>query len=544
MNRLLFCAAILLAITSCQSKDDKYKASVPDIQKKVEAYQSFKLTSNLDSLSQNQKKMLPLLFEVADIMDDLFWQQAWGNKEALLRKIDNEYLKKYTKINYGPWDRLNDNKPFIEGIGPKPEGAGFYPIDMQKEEFEQLDNHNKNSQYTILERNKKGELLVIPYHEKWKNELQRAAKLLNEAAGFAKNEGFKKYLKERAVALTTSDYYKSDMLWMDMKDNLIDFVVGPIETYEDGLFGTKAAFEAYLLIKDQKWSAQLKRFVALLPDIQASLPVDEAYKSETPGSDSDLGVYDAIYYAGDCNAASKTIAINLPNDPDVQMKKGSRKLQLKNSMRAKFEKILVPISDILIAPSQRQYIDFDAFFENTMFHEVAHGLGIKKTLDGKGTVREALKETASAIEESKADILGLYIVTKLAEDSILKDKDLMTNYVTFMAGIFRSVRFGAGNAHGQANMIRFNYFLERNAFSRDAESGTYKINFDKMKQAMNDLSNELLVMQGDGDYEKAKEMIKTSGIIHPDLQSDLDRVNKAGIPVDIVFEQGPRILGL
>jgi hypothetical protein len=544
MEKVLFFLIALFAITSCQTNKETYTAAIPNVKEKAEAYQTFKLTTDLDALSANQKKMLPLLFEVADIMDNLFWQQSWGNKKSLMRKIDNQHLKEYTKINYGPWDRLNNNKPFIKGIGPKPQGAGFYPVDMQKEEFEQLDNHEKNSQYTILERNEKGELLVIPYHEKWKQELTKASKLLNQAAELAEDEGFRKYLTERAKALTTSDYYKSDLQWMEMKDNLIDFVVGPIETYEDGLMGIKTAFEAYILIKDMEWSAQLERFAALLPEIQSNLPVDEAYKAEKPGSDSDLGVYDAIYYAGDCNAASKTIAINLPNDPDVQMKKGSRKLQLKNSMRAKFENILVPISKILIDPSQRQYIDFDAFFENTMFHEVAHGLGIKETLDGKGTVREALKETASAIEESKADILGLYIVTQLAENGELKNKDLMTNYVTFMAGIFRSVRFGAGSAHGKANMIRFNYFLEKEAFTRDDESGTYKINFGKMKQAMNDLSNEILVLQGDGNYSKAVEMIKTLGIINSDLQADLDRVNEAGIPVDIVFEQGPEVLGL
>lgn len=544
MEKVLFFFIALYTITSCQPSQETYNSSVPDIKEKVEAYESFKLDADLGSLSANQKKMLPLLFEVADIMDNLFWQQAWGNKKALLRKIDNKHLKEYTKINYGPWDRLNNNQPFIEGIGAKPEGANFYPADMQREEFEQLNNHQKSSQYTVLERDKEGKLIVIPYHEKWKDELKRAAQLIKQAAKLAENEGFKNYLIARAKALTTSDYYKSDLRWMEMKDNLIDFVVGPIETYEDGLLGTKTAFEAYILIKDTEWSEQLKRFAAMLPEIQSNLPVDEAYKAEKPGSDSDLGVYDAIYYAGDCNAASKTIAINLPNDPDVQMKKGSRKLQLKNSMRAKFENILVPISEILIDPSQRQYIDFDAFFENTMFHEVAHGLGIKETLDGKGTVREALKETASAIEESKADILGLYIVTQLAENGKLKNKDLMTNYVTFMAGIFRSVRFGAASAHGKSNMIRFNYFLEKEAFTREAESGTYKINFDKMKQAMNELSNEILVMQGDGDYEKAKEMINTLGVINSGLQSDLDRVNKAGIPVDIVFEQGPGVLGL
>ncbi|WP_291857610.1 Zn-dependent hydrolase [Marinilabilia sp.] len=542
MKRFLPVLLALTLLSACQNK--KYEAAIPNIAEKVEAYETFKLTTDLSILSSNQKEMLPLLFEAANIMDDLFWKQTWGDKDTFLSKIEDPELRRYAEINYGPWDRLNNHQPFIKGIGPKPAGARLYPADMTMKEFEQLPNHNKSNQYTLIERGDNGKLFIVPYHKKWEEELSLAAGLLHQAAEMAESEGFKKYLNARANALLSGDYYKSDMYWMEMKDNLIDFVVGPIETYEDQLLGIKTAFEAYILIKDTAWSARLERFAALLPRLQENLPVDETYKTETPGSDSDLNVYDAIFYAGDCNAASKTIAINLPNDPDVQMKKGSRKLQLKNSMRAKFEKILVPISQIVIHPSQRQYIDFDAFFENTMFHEVAHGLGIKETLDGKGTVREALKETASSIEESKADILGLYIVTRLAESGELKDKDLMTNYVTFMAGIFRSVRFGAASAHGEANMIRFNYFLKKGAFSKDNDSNTYLIDFEKMKQAMNELSEEILVLQGDGDYQKALEMIALMGNINPELQSDLDRINNAGIPVDIVFEQGPGVVGL
>lgn len=542
MKRFLPVLFALTLLSSCQN--NKYEAAIPNVAEKVEAYETVKLKTNLNILSPSQKEMLSLLFEAANIMDDLFWKQAWGDKDTFLSKIEDPELRRYAKINYGPWDRLNNHQPFIKGIGPKPAGAKFYPTDMTMEEFEQLPNHDKTNQYTLIERDENGKLAIVPYHEKWEKELSLAAELLNRAAELAESEGFKKYLKERANALLSGDYYKSDMYWMEMKDNLIDFVVGPIETYEDQLLGTKTAFEAYILIKDTVWSARLERFAALLPRLQENLPVDHAYKKETPGSDSDLNVYDVIYYAGDCNAASKTIAINLPNDPDVQMKKGSRKLQLKNSMRAKFEKILVPISQVVIHPSQRKYIDFEAFFENTMFHEVAHGLGIKETLNGKGTVREALKETASSIEESKADILGLYIVTQLAESGDLKDKDLMTNYVTFMAGIFRSVRFGAASAHGKANMIRFNYFLQKGAFSKDSDSNTYRINFEKMKQAMNELSEEILLLQGDGDYKKALEMIANLGNISPELQTDLNRINNAGIPVDIVFEQGPEVVGL
>ena len=544
MKNLSALFIVIVTMLGCQSRQNRLEPSIPDLKQRLNAYQTVPLKTDLSGLSASQKEMLLLLFEVANIMDELFWQQAWGDKNILLNNIKDNDLKRYVKINYGPWDRLNNNEPFIKGIGPKPAGARFYPEDMTKEEFQQLSNHNKGSLYTVIERNDQGKLVVIPYSQKWKKELTKASELLLEASELAESEGFKRYLKERAKALLTNDYYKSDLAWMEMKDNLIDFVVGPIETYEDGLMGAKAAFEAYLLIKDTVWSARLNHFAQFLPQLQKDLPVDDKYKTEMPGSDSDLNAYDVIYYAGDCNAGSKTIAINLPNDPDVQIKKGSRKLQLKNSMRAKFDQILVPISQLLIDPDQRQYIDFNAFFENTMFHEVAHGLGIKTTINGKGTVREALKETASAIEEGKADILGLYIITHLTEMGELDNKDLRTNYVTFMASIFRSVRFGAASAHGKANMIRFNYFLEKKAFTRNPQDGTYKVDFEKMKEAMQQLSKEILVLQGEGDYEKAKRMLDELGVITPQLKKDLDRINDANIPVDIVFEQGPKVIGL
>jgi hypothetical protein len=281
----------------------------------------------------------------------------------------------------------------------------------------------------------------------------------------------------------------------------------------------------------------------MLPELQEGLPVDKEYKKDVPGSDADINAYDVIYYAGDCNAASKTIAINLPNDEEVHIKIGSRKLQLKNAMKAKFDKILVPISDILIDPEQRKHITFNAFFENTMFHEVGHAMGIKNTINGKGTVREALKEQYSAIEEGKADIMGLYLVTKLYEMGELTEGEVMDNYVTFFAGIFRSSRFGTASSHGKANMMRFNYFQEEGAFTRNDE-GIYTINFDKMQEAMISLMKKILYIQGDGDYETAKEWVEAEAMVNPMLQKDLDRLNASDIPVDIVFEQGINVVGL
>ena len=515
----------------------------PEAQALLSKYTSFRLTTDLSVLSEAECRMIPHLIAAAHEMDAVFWQQAYGDKDALLASIDDPALKRFAEINYGPWDRLNNNAPFIDGVGPKPPGANFYPKNMTKEEFESAaaEDPALKSLYTVVVRDEDEQLRPVPYHEAYAPNMKAASEHLRAAAALAEEPGLKRYLELRAEALLTSDYQPSDLAWMDMKDNTLDVVIGPIETYEDQLFGYKAAAETFLLVKDREWSERLARYAALLPMLQEGLPVPPEYKQETPGTDSDLNAYDALYYAGDANAGSKTIAINLPNDEEVQLQKGTRRLQLKNSMRAKFDKILVPISEVLIAEDQRDHVTFDAFFGNTMFHEVAHGLGIKNTLDGAGTVRQALREHASALEEGKADILGLYMVTKLKEAGEL-DVDLMDNYVTFLAGIFRSVRFGASSAHGRANMIRFNFFKEMGAFERDDATGTYRVHFDRMTDAMNALSEKILRFQGDGDYEGVAAFVARYAQVGPELQADLDRLSEAGIPVDIVFEQGLSVL--
>ncbi len=507
-------------------------------------YTSFELTTDLSVLSENECRMLPHLFAAGDQMESIFWKQAYGDRDALLASIDDPALREYAKINYGPWDRIGGNAPFIDGVGDKPAGANMYPRDMTREEFEAAAAADPTlaDLYTVVVRDADETLKAIPYHEAFAEEMQRASEELLAAAEYADDPGLKEYLTLRAEALLTSDYQASDMAWMDMKNNRIEVVVGPIETYEDALFGYKAAAETFVLVKDMSWSERLSRYAQLLPALQEGLPVPDEYKQETPGTDSDLNAYDAIYYAGDTNAGSKTIAINLPNDEEVQLAKGTRRLQLKNSMQAKFDKILVPISEVLIAEDQREFITFDAFFGNTMFHEVAHGLGIKNTLDGSNTVRGALKEHASALEEGKADILGLYMVSELMDSGELEG-DIRDNMVTFLAGIFRSVRFGASSAHGRANMIRFNYFLEMGAFTRDEATGTYSADYDKMIEAMNALTEKILRFQGDGDYEGVAAFVEEYARVPQQLQTDLDRLADAGIPVDIVFEQGLAVVG-
>ncbi|WP_392344060.1 Zn-dependent hydrolase [Pseudoalteromonas prydzensis] len=511
---------------------------------RLDIYTDFSLTTDLSHLSDNQKALVAKLIDASKIMDDLFWRQAFGeNKASFLAKINDPKVQKFADINYGPWDRLNGDEAFLSGYEEKTAGAQFYPADMTKEELNKSDVTDKNGLYSVIKRDDSGKLYSVAYSIEYAQALEKAANLLREASKLADDKEFANYLNLRADALQNDDYQASDFAWMDMKNNPIDVVIGPIETYEDQLFGYRAAFESYVLVKDLAWSERLAKFAAFLPELQKGLPVDDKYKQEVPGSDADLNAYDVVYYAGHSNAGSKTIAINLPNDEQVQLEKGTRRLQLKNAMRAKFDKILVPIADQLIVPEQRKHITFDAFFANTMFHEVAHGLGIKNTITDKGTVRQSLQEHASALEEGKADILGLYMVEQLLKKGEITEGTLEDYYITFMAGIFRSVRFGASSAHGKANMIRFNFFAQEGAFSKN-EQGLYSVNMEKMGQAMAKLSRLILTLQGDGDYQKVDQLIATHGDIKAELAKDLEKLSQANIPVDVTFKQGKDVLGL
>jgi len=517
---------------------------LPKFNERLDIYKEVTLSADLSHLSANQKQMLALLIDASKIMDDLFWQQAFSqDKKAFLASIKDEKVRRFAEINYGPWDRLDGDKVFLTQNNAKAHGAEFYPKDMTKAEFEQATLTNKDGLYSVIARNDEGKLITIAYSEMYSDEINRAAAILEKAASFADDKEFANYLTMRAEALRTDNYQASDFAWMDMKNNPIDVVIAPIENYEDQLYGYRAAFEAYVLIKDLSWSEKLAKYAQYLPELQKELPVPKKYKAEVPGSDADLNAYDVIYYGGHSNAGSKTIAINLPNDEQVQLKKGTRRLQLKNAMRAKFDTIMLPIADTLIVPEQRKNVTFTGFFANTMFHEVAHGLGIKNTLNSKGTVRQSLKEHASALEEGKADILGLYMIRQLLEKDAISEGKLEEYYTTFMAGIFRSVRFGASSAHGKANMVRFNYFKENGAFTRN-EQGLYSINVDKMTAAIDSLSKLILTLQGNGDYQGVDDLVASKGVIGESLAADLARLETANIPVDIVFKQGKQVLGL
>ena len=544
MKKLFISLATVSAVilSSCCGNKEKEETPKTEMQQLVESYAPVKLTTDLSILSEKERAMLPILIQISEIMDELFWQQSFGDK-SVLDTISDQYIREFAMIQYGAWNRLDCEKTFVPGFGEKPKGANFYPADMTKEEFEALQDPAKESLYTIIRRDENGALKVIPYREAYAEKLAVVDSLMGEAIALAEDAGLKNYLEKRREAFRTDDYFESDMAWMDMKDSKIDFVVGPIENYEDALYGYKTAYEAFILVKDEKWSNDLAKYTKMLPELQTLLPCDPKYKQEVPGTESDLNVYDVIYYAGDCNSASKTIAINLPNDERVQLAKGSRRLQLKNAMNAKFEKILMPIAEQLVAEEQLDNVKFDAFFSNVCFHEVAHGLGIKNTVSGKGNLRQALKEQYSGWEEAKADICGLFITQTLIEKGEMTGITVEDAYVTFIAGILRSVRFGATEAHGIANMMCFNYMEDHEAFTRN-EQGKYIIDVEKAKEAMKTWSAMILEIEGEGGYDRAKEYAAQNGNIRPSLQKDLDIIAGANIPVDIRCEQGIEVLGL
>jgi hypothetical protein len=502
-----------------------------------------RLVADTATLTARERRMLPLLIDAAREMHAVYWIQVIGPRDSVLGSIADSTTRRLAEVEVGPWDRLDGNAPFVPGVGPKPAGANFYPRDMTKAEFERAVQgggahaDSLKSWYTMVRRNASGALVAIPYSRYFAAANERAAAKLRAAAALADDPGLRRYLQLLTTALVTDHYRPSDMAWMDMKRNRLDIVLGPIENYEDELLGYKTAAEAFVLIKDPAWSRRLAKFAGMLPGLQRGIPVPEQYKRERPGTDADLNAYDVVYVAGQANAGGKTIAINLPNDEEVQLKKGTRRLQLKNAVRAKFDRILVPIARELIVADQVPRITFDAFFENVMFHEVAHGLGIKNTIDGKGTVRAALKERHSALEEGKADILGLYMLRQLNAQGEMGRESIDDNYVTFLASLFRSVRFGAADAHGRANMVAFNFLQRLGAFTREPD-GKYRVNVARMRAASDSLSRRILVLQGDGDYAGVGALYSEFGKIDPTLQADLDRLKAKGIPVDIVYDEG------
>jgi hypothetical protein len=553
---IVFISIIALFIYGCDSstvedvttdgQETDLTIEMPElnIQEKVAEYAKVELSIDLSGLSDNQKEIIKLLMQVSDIMDEIYWEQTYGDKEELFANITDPDTIAFLEINYGPWDRLNGNEPIIEEYGKKPIGSNLYPNDIKYLPFINMKFEDKLSMYTLLRRNDAGDLYTIPYNKAFNDQLSEAAELMKKAAEICDNESFKKFLELRAEAFLSDDYYESDLAWMDISDSKIDFIVGPIESEEDRFINTKTAYEAYLLVNDYEWSEKLKGYLGLVPDLIKAIPSEDKYKNNIVGSASDIGVYDAIYYSGMSNSGGKSISINHPKDGRILMEKGNKKLQFKNVMKAKFDKILYPIAEQVIDESQLQHVKFDAFFENNLFYEIADGLKVNNTLNNNGSVKDALKDCYNTMNAMHADVQRMLFITKVDEMGKHDDKDLMDNYVTFVCDIFRSVRFGTSHYQGEGNMITFNLLMEKGALILNEETGKYKIDSDKMKASLEELANTSLVIKCDGNYEAAQEIINDKGKLPESLIKALNTISNAGIPRDVVFDQGPEVLGL
>ena len=541
--QLTIIVIIIVFLGACAETPSTEDTAQVDIEQRISEFKTVKLTFFVNQLNERQQKMIPLLIKAAEEIDAIFWMQTYGNKNELLKNISDKNIRKFIHINYGPWARLEGNMPFLENAGNKPPGANLYPKDIKYLEFVNMKYEDKYSPYTLIRRSG-DELTAIPYHDAYKKRLEKAHDYILQAAEICPADDFKNYLKLQADALISDNYYASDTAWLNMTENTIDFIIGPVESSEDNFLNIKTAYEAYLCVKDKSATAELQRIIRLLPELQRNLPVDSIYKSEIPGSQTGMGVYQVIYYAGLANAGVKMISISHPKNTQVLVEKGSRKLHFSNTMYAKFDHILYPIAKLLINKEQFHYIKPEAFVENSMFFEIAEGLGITHTINGKGTVKNALKEHYNTIQSAKNDVLRIYLISRLIDLGEYSDKDIMNNYVTYLADMFRTVRFGAANAQGKGSMICFNYFIEKEAFQYHPETNSYVVNYDLMQQAVSELAEIILKIQGDGDYEAAKQLVQEKGNISPELQKELERISKANIPRDIIFEQGIDVLGL
>jgi hypothetical protein len=548
MNKTILLMIITagVLIMSCSQKSEVIKnyASIDHVKAQIDKLAPVEITYNRSLLTQNQQDALYKLVEASAYMNRIFLRQVYSKNVAIKRALqtgknpDYPILLQYFDVCFGPFDRLDNNKPFINLDTPKPPGANFYPEDMTREEFEQWiaqhpqDKEAFESNFSIIRR-ERDRLVTIPYSQAYREELIPAGDLLRSAAGLVENATLKTYLNSRAEAFLSNDYFQSDLDWMDLKDNRIEVVIGPYEVYEDELFGYKASFEAFVTLVDPVESEKLHRVSQYLQEMENNLPLPARYKNTKRGSASPIVVVQEVYTAGDTRAGIQTTAFNLPNDERVREAKGSKKVMLKNIARAKFDKCWIPIVNEVIQPDILPFVKFDAYFNHVLMHEMSHGMGpgIIMKNGQKTSVNIELRETYPTIEEAKADILGLYNTQYLIDRGFLPDSLERQTYVTYLGGIFRSVRFGVTSAHGGANAIEYNYIKEKGGFDYDPDSGTFGVNFKKIKGAVKDLAHDLLMIQAMGDYDASREFIVRYRNLSEEIQNALDRLQS--VPVDI-----------
>jgi len=537
----------LLFFSQCSPKEDG--AVVNQLKAKINRFAETEIKYDHSLLNDREKVVVQKLYEASKIIDQLFMEQVYAGNSALQNELmagSSEELslqKEYFYMMFGPFDRLNHDEPFI-GTSSKPEGANFYPQDMTKAEFEKwLSDHAQDepaftSEFTVIRRDKSGNLTAIPYSDYYREYLQKISALLREAAEYADNASLKTYLLSRATAFETNDYFQSDMDWMDLRDHRIEVIIGPYEVYEDGLFNYKASFESFVTLIDPEETKKLETFGSYLNDIEANLPIPEKYKNFERGAESPIIVAQEVFSAGDTKAGVQTLAFNLPNDERVRQVKGSKKVMLKNIHEAKFEKLLKPIAETVLPAGQLSLVTFNAFFSHTLMHEMSHGVGPGFiTIDGRDTeVKKELKETYSIIEECKADVLGLYNNQLMISKGVYPAGFENEMWVTFLAGIFRSVRFGITEAHGGGNAIIYNYLLEKGAFVYDSASGKVHVEFDKITEAVRSLAHDLLTLQAEGNYSGAKEFISRYAVESESMKYIVTKLGHLAVDIRPVFQ--------
>ncbi len=534
----------LVAFSCTSHKDDDLAMNT--LARKKDRFIPAPIQSDLTRLSAGDRAALTKLAAAARVMDTLYRRQVWSGNEQLLARLESDTSPigklrlEYWHINQGPWSKLDHNEPFIEGVPQhRPPGANFYPEDMTKEEFQSWvaalpegEQRNATGFFTTIRRNPDRSLRAVPYNEEYGAELQRAASLLREAAALTDNESLRTFLTKRADGFLSNDYYDSDVAWMDL-DSPIEITIGPYEVYLDELFNYKAAFEAFVTLRNDEETAKLAKFSSWLQDIENSLPIAPALRNPKLGGMAPIRVVDEVMVGGEARAGVQTAAFNLPNDERVVAEKGSKRVMLKNVQEAKFQKILTPIAGIVLDPDQRDRIAFEPFFTHILAHELLHGLGPHTiTVGGRQTtVRQAMREISSAFEEAKADISALFALQYLIDKGVLDKSTEEPMYVTFLAGVFRSVRFGINESHGKGMAFQFNYLQDAGAFVYDSTRGVFRVDFERVKPAVRELTGLIMTVQAGGDYKKAKELLGKYAVIRPPMQQALERLKD--IPVDI-----------
>ncbi len=546
-HHVSFAACIAMTLAGCSSPEKKQEQQPTSLTAKIERFSPTDIRADTSTLSEGDRQALHVLYRAAALMDSLYLRQVWSGNVALRTTLaaDRSALGtdrlKYFMMNMGPWSLLDHDEPFIPGVPQHPpEGANFYPEDITRMEFNTWlatlpDSQKREATgfFSILRRGQDGRLTCIPYNIEYRDLLAPAAQLLKEAAALTSNPSLRTFLNLRADAFLSNDYYQSDIAWMDL-DSPIDVTIGPYEVYLDGLFNYKAAFEAYITLRNNEETAKLSRFATYLQEIENHLPIDKRYRNPKLGAMAPIRVVDEVDEGGQAKAGVQTAAFNLPNDERIVAEKGSKRVMLRNVQEAKFRKILVPIAGVAIDPAQQRYVAFEPFFTHILAHELMHGLG-PHNIDVAGrktTVRQEMKELGSALEEAKADISGLFALQYLVNRGVLDTALQRQMYVTFLASAFRTLRFGIAEAHGRGMVMQFNYLLDQRAIVSNDTTGTFSINFSRIKGAVAKLTGEIMTIQAHGDYERAKELLTRDGAIRPSVQRVLDRLTD--VPVDIL----------